>query len=1346
MPSTSTDIRIISEDQSIWASGDRVGLEWSEYFPILGGGRSTYELSKVRFLEGGGRVIIDGETLNWEPPAWYATIANGVVRTVVIAYDMTDENGVTTTRTLAIKAIGTALGTAYEIPGLDDGFFGPYEFIHTSGSSATGVTEDKGPTSTSVTPLPENGIIQLDVITARDILRDGHQFETMVPIDIDWDLMAGIHDLAAAATSGLANAEAAARADALAARAAWEVASENAGLVNAVLLADAEILATRTARDAAKVTYDGAVVLQNAWQDARIEETAAIAAQTVAQGAFDTASSLLSAAQTSLNAAKNTLASVTSSITSFLGGIAYGSLDAIIIANNVCDICVPDGLVNTARSLQSQLSSAQSAVNSWTSTVASRQISFNSAQSALNEAKGDVSAAVAATFEALNDLNDYLAGQSVSGLYSLYQLAANAYNEALADRLDALNAMWANGILQFQAPTAADLVYYNAIAADRLADKIWYDDLLEEAIGLVNDAANILADALTSTEIQLQARVEVDVDAQVGFQVKMTLDAGSVDSALDYRVDTQAELDELADTFTVTAVATNTNGDTVAFETISPNATFYAGFVYDIGAQFRILVDLFSQIAGLEVFDFPNGPNPLQLTETIRMAGWIDLIDFDTRDLSYSPDLPGWVGDILGFNFTFPTIETFGRAADISADVYTDPAGFDLDRLADVLLDFVNAKLDYSDEFRALLIQEGAYSDLTTNDFGEAFVTALSIFFDLLTGEGDTDGDGVVPLFTLKNDAGTVDGLFHINSIADVIGEVDIENAGSLGFFVAEGQSDNVIEVTVDIDQLAAVLVNLAFGIPPNAAVNPLDLGIGIEDILEKVNISDEMKAAIADFIRLDLGFEAMDLDVSTGANFSQKFALSVDDMVFDLEFEDGTTRQVRASEGGEIVIENASSLVDTNGNGSIDYTMTLTPDATFFNDTQIGLNIGYTLDFLKANFEAFAKLPLNDIFGGLSLPGVPEEVGIALGLGPVVRMEGDLNLLSMDIFEDIFDFDAGNSAFAGAFTPAAGAEGINYTAGDSGEDFAGTQYADTLTGGTGADTIGGRSGDDWIGGGDGDDAAYGNLGNDTLRGGTGDDLLNGGNGSDNVAGEAGDDTVFGGQGADMLFGGVGDDRVIGGNGRDLAYMGGGNDTFIDNGQGGANGRDTVFGGAGNDTMQGGNGDDVLYGEAGFDVIYGRLGDDRIYGGDKKDILFGGDGNDTVFGGEGRDRVYLGNGDDVFFDSDDVTFGDDFIFGAGGNDTIRMGGGNDTATGGGGADVFVFAADINADTVTDYAVGQDALQIDAGLWGGALNQARIDTLSSVSGGNLVLDFGGGHSITFTGVTSNTGMIDDITLL
>ncbi|PRY75987.1 putative secreted protein (type I secretion substrate) [Yoonia maritima] len=58
--------------------------------------------------------------------------------------------------------------------------------------------------------------------------------------------------------------------------------------------------------------------------------------------------------------------------------------------------------------------------------------------------------------------------------------------------------------------------------------------------------------------------------------------------------------------------------------------------------------------------------------------------------------------------------------------------------------------------------------------------------------------------------------------------------------------------------------------------------------------------------------------------------------------------------------------------------------------------------------------------------------------------------------------------------------------------------------------------------------------------------------------------------------------------------------------------------------------------------------------------------------------------------------GNDVIFGGAGDDILRDGRGSDTLTGGAGADVFILSADGATDTITDFSLGEDT--IDLSLW------------------------------------------------
>ncbi len=73
-------------------------------------------------------------------------------------------------------------------------------------------------------------------------------------------------------------------------------------------------------------------------------------------------------------------------------------------------------------------------------------------------------------------------------------------------------------------------------------------------------------------------------------------------------------------------------------------------------------------------------------------------------------------------------------------------------------------------------------------------------------------------------------------------------------------------------------------------------------------------------------------------------------------------------------------------------------------------------------------------------------------------------------------------------------------------------------------------------------------------------------------------------------------------------------------------------------------------------------------------LLSGTSGNDILQGLIGNDQITAGNGDDI----------------------LRDGDGSDTLTGGAGADVFVMSRDGLADTITDFTLGEDKL--DLSLW------------------------------------------------
>lgn len=228
---------------------------------------------------------------------------------------------------------------------------------------------------------------------------------------------------------------------------------------------------------------------------------------------------------------------------------------------------------------------------------------------------------------------------------------------------------------------------------------------------------------------------------------------------------------------------------------------------------------------------------------------------------------------------------------------------------------------------------------------------------------------------------------------------------------------------------------------------------------------------------------------------------------------------------------------------------------------------------------------------------------------------------------------------------------------------------------------------------------------NSTLSGLGGDDLLHGRDGSDSISGGDGNDTIDGGKGNDVIYGGLDNDYISGFVGNDTLAGQAGNDTIQAGG-----GDDKAFGNGGDDRVNGGSGNDTLTGSAGSDTIYGGTGADQLFGNADNDRLIGEDDNDKLVGLDGDDQLYAGKGDD----------------------TLKGGLGNDTMSGGAGADLFVFEANSGDDVVTGFSSAQgDVLQL-IGITGFD-EFADVQAAASQVGGDVVIDLGGGNSLTLAGV-------------
>ncbi|WP_286830712.1 MULTISPECIES: MJ1477/TM1410 family putative glycoside hydrolase [Kordiimonas] len=333
-------------------------------------------------------------------------------------------------------------------------------------------------------------------------------------------------------------------------------------------------------------------------------------------------------------------------------------------------------------------------------------------------------------------------------------------------------------------------------------------------------------------------------------------------------------------------------------------------------------------------------------------------------------------------------------------------------------------------------------------------------------------------------------------------------------------------------------------------------------------------------------------------------------------------------------------------------------------------------------------------------------------------------------------------------------------------ESLQGTAAGDILRGGFGRDMIDAHGGNDqiWAGPGDaGDDLFIGGAGADIIGGGTGDDFLVGGGADDgNVldwlpengnALDDGADILFGGKGNDILLGGGWDDGLIADNGvydegeaiitglaANQIWAGPGNDLLI-----GAAGADELGGGTGDDTIHGHDGADMIYSALGVDQLFGGAGADMLFGGagDYADTLWGEAGDDTLFGGAGGDLLQGGLGGDELFGG----AGDDTVNGDDGTDILWAGAGDDLLTGGLSADVFAFAATSGADTVTDFDLSTDTLDLTAITSPfadiTALEAAASEVIQSGQEG-LLIDLGASGSVFLIGLVLDD--LDTITVL
>ncbi len=1189
MEQTST-VRVSSDNQSMWRSGPAQTIDWVEYVPIIGGDITLFTLENAKVTVGQGKVTINDGRIKYDSEGLYDDLAKDAETTVTIAFDAVDESGNSTSYTTEIGVIGGASEPIFTHK--DSGYEGAGTLTFTALTAAT-LLQD-------VHQFEQ--VVPLDIgFDAAESLADGiAAARASLQAEVDRNqanldealselaTLEAARDVAAnkvghITTVTSADADIAARIVIL--EAAYLSVDALQGLQYLYQAAEVEKNLAIAARTGASVSFDiaqaGVDAAELAVDAAETGVDIASSGVTFAESALSVASDAVKLTENALNAAKNGLAAAVGvledavdALGSFLGEAAYIAQIGLLYATNIFG--VNNGAIaaleqdradylkakadqerlegdvekfsDTLKAEKVDLSEAETALTSAQSELASAKRTLESTKTDLDSARDDLdgerlnlsraeAAANTAIDNAARALNAYITEGGDTALSALEKEARNAEvarDTAYENKASALAAMRADGFFLDRDPNLADLADATLELTGRQALVTTKDIEIfgTEGYAAILDASQAAFDTVTDSNISANVEVAVDSYAQAGILIDFALDGGSVDTDIDFKLTSDAVYNQTLDTFTIAPTVTNaTTGESIAFTTASPNITFFAGLAYSAGATFNILADVYARLLGIDILDFPTGTEPATYVETVSIDGIVPLIDFDSREfgLEFSP--PGFLGDIISFEFNSPSIETEGREAAFDPGLYEDVTGTSLEQIAEVILDLLDLRLEYSEEFQKILADNGASTEVFGSDLATAVTNALEGILDSLSDEYDLDGDGFVPILVVEQRS---DGsLLHINSISDDLAGLDDPNKGKFGFFIADGSSDNIFQVNLDVDQLIATVINVALGNTPESTINPLDLSLNIYDLFE-TDTSDDPDASsgiekLKEYFNLDFGFELADLDVRTGVGFRQDFALSIDDVGYQVAFEDGTTGSFSANDADEIVFANASDLTDTNGNGQIDYTLSFTPTAEFFNDTEVALNVGYTLDLIKAKLDLAANLPFVDL-------GYEAN----FSFGPILRLDGEVDLLSLDIFEDRFAFNAGTGEVAGSFASLP-------------NEVVGSDANDTLLGSTGNDVLDGGSGDDMLNGGLGDDVYIIDGRNDRVVEAPGEGvdvvrataevslgdaeieqvILEGSRGL-RVNGNEFATEIIGNSGSNILIGGGGGDTITGGGGTDF--------------------------------------------------------------------------------------------------------------------------------------------------------------------------------------------------------------------
>lgn len=442
--------------------------------------------------------------------------------------------------------------------------------------------------------------------------------------------------------------------------------------------------------------------------------------------------------------------------------------------------------------------------------------------------------------------------------------------------------------------------------------------------------------------------------------------------------------------------------------------------------------------------------------------------------------------------------------------------------------------------------------------------------------------------------------------------------------------------------------------------------------------------------------------------------------------------RSVRDVTALEIDGKHYVVLANTNGYDMLIYRMASNGTMTHLSTTD--MNAKYKL----WGFQNVEPLTVDGVQYLLATSGANDTLAVFSidAAGEPTLVESITSSVELDNADDIHVQQMGSRTFI-LVTAKNGHRLAVYEIGANDDPLVGTNGADRIVGQNGDDDLVGRGGKDLLLGGNGDDVLSGHRGNDILEGGNGFDVLSGGGENDILQGGAGPDVLIGGGGTDQISYADSAQAVTVNLATGQASGGDAAGDIFSQIEGiiGSAHADTLIGDAGRNNIRGGNGNDSVTGAGGNDILNGQGGHDTVLGGAGNDRLILGGGNDTGNGGDGNDRIDGGSKNDILIGG----AGNDDLNGGGGRDRLIGGSGDDSLNGGGANDVFVFETVHGGDTIEDFNVNGDRIDLSGHSGFNSFSQVLAGSFEFM--GNTVIG-GGANSIQLIGVAKADLGADD----